>query len=58
MLWRGSGGPSVTPPFFRGFGRRLIEGGLEQNLGEVRLAFEATGVVCEIVTSIPQGISN
>ena len=50
LLWRESGGPAVTPPSFMGFGRRLIQGGLAQDLnGEVRLAFKATGVACEIV---------
>ncbi len=50
LRWRESGGPSVSTPSSRGFGRRLIEGGLAQDLnGDVRLGFEPTGVVCEIV---------
>ncbi|MCW6512499.1 PAS domain-containing protein [Lichenifustis flavocetrariae] len=56
LQWRESGGPPVSPPSFRGFGRRLIEGGLAQDLnGEVRLAFEVTGVICEIVMPDPKG---
>ena len=50
VCWRESGGPSVKPPSTMGFGRRLIEGGLAQDLnGEVRLAFDAPGASCEIV---------
>lgn len=57
LRWRESGGPPVKPPSNMGFGRRLIEGGLAQDLnGEVRLAFEATGVSCEIVMPASSGI--
>ena len=50
LRWHESGGPSVKPPSIMGFGRRLIEGGLAQDLnGAVSLAFEASGVSCEIV---------
>ncbi|MCW6512188.1 HWE histidine kinase domain-containing protein [Lichenifustis flavocetrariae] len=56
LHWSESGGPPVIPPSFRGFGRRLIKGGLAQDLnGEVRLAFEATGVTCEIAMPNPKG---
>jgi len=38
LRWQESGGPPVTPPGRKGFGSRLIEGGLAQDLGgEVRL---------------------
>ena len=48
--WQESGGPVVTPPGRKGFGSRLIEGGLAQNLrGEVRLDYEPLGVVCQII---------
>ena len=57
LLWRERDGPPVKPPSSLGFGRRLIEGGLAQDLnGEVRLAFETTGVVCEIVMPVSKGI--
>ncbi|RYB01362.1 PAS domain-containing protein [Lichenibacterium ramalinae] len=57
LRWRESGGPPVSSPSSRGFGRRLIEGGLAQDLnGDVRLIFEPTGVVCEIVMPASEGI--
>jgi two-component sensor histidine kinase len=47
--WTECGGPQVTAPRRRGFGSRLIEQGLSQDLGgEVRLEFEASGVVCRM----------
>ncbi len=49
FLWQESSGPRVDPPTRKGFGSRLIERGLAQDLdGEVRLAFEPTGVVFQI----------
>ncbi len=45
--WVESGGPAVEPPKRRGFGSRLIERGLAQDVnGEISLAFEPSGVVC------------
>jgi PAS domain S-box-containing protein len=56
LRWQESGGPPVTPPGRKGFGSRLIGGGLAQDLdGEVSLDYEPAGVVCEIVMPIPQG---
>ncbi|MCW6512235.1 PAS domain-containing protein [Lichenifustis flavocetrariae] len=56
LRWRESGGPPVSPPLSKGFGRRLIEGGLAQDLNaDVRLGFEPTGVVCEIVMPASEG---
>ena len=50
LRWQESGGPVVTPPGRTGFGLRLIEGGLAQDLcGEVRLDYEPLGVVCQII---------
>ena len=47
--WRESGGPPVAPPRRRGFGSRLITGGIARELdGEVRLAFEPEGLHCTI----------
>jgi PAS domain S-box-containing protein len=55
LRWQESGGPPVTPPSRKGFGARLIERGLAQELnGEVRLDYEPTGVVCEIVMPCPR----
>jgi two-component sensor histidine kinase len=46
----------VTPPSHRGYGSRLIERGLAQELnGEVHLDYEPAGVVCEIVMPATQG---
>jgi PAS domain S-box-containing protein len=50
LRWQESGGPVVTPPGRKGFGSRLIEGGLARDLcGEVRLDYEPLGVVCQII---------
>ncbi len=43
------------PPGGKGFGSRLIEGGLAQELdGEVHLNYEREGVVCQIVMPVPR----
>jgi two-component sensor histidine kinase len=56
LRWRESGGPPVTPPSHRGYGSRLIERGLAQELnGEVHRDYEPAGVVCEIVMPATQG---
>jgi PAS domain S-box-containing protein len=56
LFWKESGGPLVTPPGRKGFGSRLIERGLAQELnGEVRLVYDPTGVSCEIAMPIPEG---
>ena len=55
LRWTESGGPTVTPATRKGFGSRLIERGLEQELnGEVRLDHAAPGLVCEIVMPMAQ----
>jgi PAS domain S-box-containing protein len=49
LRWAESGGPPVEMPRKRGFGSRLIEQGLAQDVsGEVRLNFAPEGVVCTI----------
>ncbi|RDI58690.1 sensor histidine kinase [Microvirga subterranea] len=49
MRWQETGGPPVTPPTRKGFGSRLIEGGLARELnGQVAIAYETAGVVCTI----------
>jgi two-component sensor histidine kinase len=49
LQWVESGGPLVHPPQKRGFGSRLIERGLAQDLGgSVRLDFKPDGIVCTI----------
>jgi len=50
LVWREIGGPPVSPPSRRGFGSRLIERGLAQELnGEVKLDYLPAGLVCRIV---------
>jgi two-component sensor histidine kinase len=47
LKWQESGGPPVQAPARRGFGTRLIERSLAQELnGKVRILFEPMGVVC------------
>ena len=56
LVWRESGGPPVSPPTSAGFGTRLIERGLSSELGgTVRIAYEPTGVVCEIDARLSPG---
>ena len=52
LRWKERDGPSVAPPVRHGFGTRLIERGLTQDLGgQARIAFASAGVVC---TSTPR----
>jgi PAS domain S-box-containing protein len=54
LRWQETGGPRVTLPDRNGFGRRLIERDLAQELnGDVSLAYEPAGVICEIVMPLP-----
>uniref|UniRef100_B0T6I8 histidine kinase n=1 Tax=Caulobacter sp. (strain K31) TaxID=366602 RepID=B0T6I8_CAUSK len=54
IRWQEGGGPSVVPPSHRGFGSRLIERGLAQDLnGEVHVAYDAAGVTCQIAMPLP-----
>ncbi|MCF6371247.1 sensor histidine kinase [Rhizobium halophilum] len=47
FAWQESGGPSVTPPIRRGFGTRLLEGGLARDMnGSAILAFASDGLRC------------
>src|SRR5262245_13412649 len=49
LRWREEGGPRVAVPGKRGFGSRLIERGLSQDLGgRASLDFPNSGVVCSI----------
>jgi PAS domain S-box-containing protein len=53
LRWQESGGPPVTPPRRKGFGSRLIERGLAQDVdGEVRLDYEPGGVICQITMPV------
>jgi two-component sensor histidine kinase len=56
--WTERDGPPVTPPSRRGFGSRLIERGIAQELdGQVALAFDAAGVQCRIRLPLSQRVS-
>jgi PAS domain S-box-containing protein len=49
LSWSESGGPLVAPPAQRGFGARLLEQGLAEELGgTVRLDFRPEGLVCTV----------
>lgn len=55
LKWQESGGPPVKPPGRKGFGSRLIEGGLAQDLdGEVHLDYDPAGLVCQITMPVPR----
>jgi two-component sensor histidine kinase len=49
LTWTESGGPVVAPPSRWGFGARLIERSLAQDLnGEVRIEFAPEGITCTV----------
>jgi two-component sensor histidine kinase len=49
LRWAERNGPTVAAPLARGFGSRLIEQSITQQLdGQVKLRFEPEGLVCEI----------
>lgn len=55
LRWQESGGPPVKPPRRKGFGSRLIEGGLARDLdGEVHLDYKPAGLVCQITMPVPR----
>ncbi|WP_181705441.1 sensor histidine kinase [Chthonobacter rhizosphaerae] len=54
LVWRESGGPAVTVPASKGFGTRLLERSLAYDLdGTVTIAFDPSGVVCEVDAPLP-----
>jgi two-component sensor histidine kinase len=55
MVWREQGGPVVSPPARRGFGSRMIERALAQDLkGDVTMDFRPGGLVCTIDAPLPE----
>jgi two-component sensor histidine kinase len=49
LTWKEVGGPPVTPPTHRGFGSRLIERSLAQDLnGSVTIEYYPQGVTCTV----------
>jgi two-component sensor histidine kinase/CHASE1-domain containing sensor protein len=58
LIWEEQGGPPVAPPKRRGFGSRLIVGGLAHQLdGEVQLTFPVEGVRCVITFLAPRQVA-
>lgn len=56
--WRESGGPQVAVPLRRGFGSRLIQGGVGQELGgEVALDYAPEGFCCTLRVPLSDGAS-
>ncbi|MDP1986627.1 sensor histidine kinase [Phenylobacterium sp.] len=54
LSWRERGGPPVIPPTRKGFGSRLIQRGLAAEfVGEVRMDFPPSGLVCEMEVALP-----
>lgn len=54
LRWQERFGPPVSPPGHKGFGSRLIEHMLAQELdGEVSLSYEPGGAICEVVMPAP-----
>ena len=57
LHWRERGGPPVTPPARKGFGSRVIEGGLAHELqGRVAITYAPDGVVCMIHVPAPMAV--
>ncbi|RAK57009.1 hypothetical protein DJ018_03335 [Phenylobacterium deserti] len=56
LLWTERGGPKVTPPSKLGFGSRLIERGVAQDLrGKAKIEYLESGLLCEIRMPLPYG---
>ena len=53
LTWTETGGPAVVPPPHRGFGARMLEQGLAEELrGAVRLDFRPEGLVCTVEAAL------
>ncbi|WP_246742611.1 PAS domain-containing sensor histidine kinase [Microvirga splendida] len=58
LCWQERCGPPVALPERKGFGTRLIERSLAQELaGEVSLAYVPTGVVCTVKAPLPEAMA-
>ncbi|MCG9916991.1 MAG: PAS domain-containing protein [Phenylobacterium sp.] len=54
LTWCEAGGPPVNPPARKGFGSRLIQHGLAAEfVGEVRMDFAPSGLVCQVDVALP-----
>jgi len=57
LRWIESGGPPVTPPTHRGFGRSIMENIIAGQLrGEVRFDWRDQGLTCEIVLPVAETV--
>lgn len=57
LTWQEEGGPEVSPPQRKGFGRRLIERGLSAHgAGGVKMRFEPRGLVCVIEATLGKAL--
>jgi PAS domain S-box-containing protein len=55
LRWEESGGPRMKPLYDKGFGMRLIEGGVQHGLGgTAKLSLEASGLICDITLPLRQ----
>lgn len=55
LRWEETGGPRMKPLYDKGFGMRLIEGGVQHGLGgTARLSLEAAGLICDISLPLRQ----
>jgi two-component sensor histidine kinase len=52
--WIESGGPAPSPVSRKGFGTRLLEGGLKPFNGLVTVRFEPAGLICLISLELPE----
>lgn len=56
LTWRERGGPAVSPPTHRGFGARLLSGGLASDLGgRPELIFAPDGVEAHLALRVDSG---
>jgi PAS domain S-box-containing protein len=54
LRWEENGGPPVSHPSHKGFGLRLIERSLAQDLdAKVRIEYAATGLLCTVEAPLP-----
>jgi PAS domain S-box-containing protein len=55
FLWLETGGPQVSPPTRQGFGLRMIERALANDLnGKVSVDFAPDGIICRITANLPE----
>jgi len=54
LTWREAKGPKVTPPTRKGFGSRLLERGLANELnGTVNVDYRPEGLICTMTAKLP-----